>query len=92
MSNRTDFDNVAQELCEALYLEDESGRSRKRIETELHDAFVAGQEQQERDEEALRAALTEALDGWGRWASEEHQSTPQVDRARIAELRKLVKP
>lgn len=44
------------------------------------------------DENArLRAALVEALDGWARWASEEHQSTPEVDRRSIARLRAILR-
>jgi hypothetical protein len=85
MSNRTDFDNVAQELCEALFLEDESGRSRKRIETELHDAFVAGQEHENKD---LLAALAEALDMLDEAWSGSFGALPNPAHAKhIAELR-----
>lgn len=49
MSNRTDFNNVALELV-------------KRYETELQDAFVAGQEQSENHLEKMRQALTTFVD------------------------------
>jgi hypothetical protein len=47
MSNRTDWDVLAEEILTDYYGNTEEARSerlKKRIETELHDAFVAGQE------------------------------------------------
>jgi hypothetical protein len=56
MSNRMDFKNVAQEIIDYFFSEEEATQwsdLRERIETELNDAFVAGQEHERR--EAVRA-------------------------------------
>lgn len=65
MSNRTDFENVASEIVEFFSIEDASGAIRARLDTELHDAFVAGQEGEALDR---LAAAVEADDDAGELA------------------------
>jgi len=66
MSNRTDFDALAEELLEQFdcMTEDGSGRDarQERLEAELHNAFVAGQESE-------RGALRNLADTVEIWAS-----------------------
>ena len=46
MSNRTDWDNLTDELFEMFGLDDNGFEElRKRLRTEFHNAFIAGQEQ-----------------------------------------------
>jgi hypothetical protein len=101
MSNRTDFDRIAAELVEMFKLDPTASnglphpgsRLLARLETELHDAFVAGEEQAEREIAKLRAALKEALDWWSRWDNGELLGASMDDgetARRIAELRKLL--
>lgn len=90
MSNRTDFNNVATEVMEYFFSEEECvlhAELGKRIETELHDAFVAGQEHENR---GLVEALREALDNWQTWIDVAAHASGQPApprHLRIAELR-----
>lgn len=102
MSNRTDFEAQAQELCEFVERNDPVDSARL-LTAELHNAFVAGQEFPasassviERHEAAiakLRAALAVALD---KWQLHSFRSAMvggpgrSVDRDEIAEFRKLL--
>lgn len=62
MSNRTDWPELAAEL------EAQHGRfsdaCRLRIETELHNAFVAGQEAETRDIDSAEQKTAEAIATW----------------------------
>lgn len=89
MSNRDDFDNVADELIEMFALDGTAGDAvtgtlRQRLGAELHNAFVAGQEAEERE---WRGALTEALDGWQEASGRASRIGDKEEYARIAELR-----
>ena len=95
MSNRTDWPELAEELTEviadAVRLDRHAISAfidiRDRLESELHNAFVASQEHENRD---LAAALAEALDAWKRHSFRSKMvggPSESIDKARIDELR-----
>ena len=71
MSNRTDFDNQAREFLEWMRSAS-ADEAQARLERELHDAFVAGQESEHCDEcealkheiEECRAAICDMENNW----------------------------
>jgi hypothetical protein len=63
VSNRDDFDNLANELVEMFHLYPDlefpnTGKLRERLEAELHNAHVAGQES------IIRLLPNDVVDKW----------------------------